>query len=100
MTGPSPLVAVRTEAGLSSSGCREAWDALTRPLFTIAPLTPPKHFAATWTLHRVDRLIVSQVAFTAQEFVHEPRSHNLADQNLLLLELYEAGCGRGVSGET
>jgi AraC-like DNA-binding protein len=100
VTGASPLVAVRTESGLSSAGCRDAWDALTRPLFTIAPLTPAKQFAATWILHRVGQLIVSQVAFTAQEFVHEPRSHDLADEDLLLLELYETGCGRGLSGET
>ena len=97
MTDDMPLPEVRVEAGLSPAACREAWDDLTKPLFAVSLLTGPEHFAAEWAFHRLDRLVVSQVEFTPQEFLHEPHRHDLADNDLLLLELYEAGSGRGVS---
>ncbi len=100
MTSTKPLAAVRTEPGLSPSARREAWHELARPLFSVSVLTAPDEFAAGWTLHRVGRLIVSQVEFTAQEFVRDPRRHQTGDEELLLLELYEAGSGRGFSGDT
>lgn len=99
VTGASPLAAVRAEPGLSASARREAWQALTRPLFAASTLTAPDEFAAAWTLHQLGRLVVSQVEFSAQEFIRDPRRHQPADDELLLLELYEAGSGRGYSGE-
>jgi AraC-like DNA-binding protein len=91
---------VRAEPSLSAASSREAWQALTRPLFAVTTLTPPRQFGATWTLHQLGRLVVSQVEFTAQEFVRDPDVRAMAAEDLLLLELYEAGSGRGVSGET
>jgi AraC-like DNA-binding protein len=72
---------------------------LTQPLFSTALLTAPDEFAASWSLHQLGRLIVSQVQFTAQEFVRAPGRHDLTDDSLLLLELYESGSGRGSSGD-
>ena len=98
--GDAPLPVVRVDPLLSRAARREAWQELTRPLFAVAPLTEPGDFQAAWAMHRLDRLIVSQVEFTAQEFVHDPRVSQHADDALLLLELYEAGTGRGLSGGT
>lgn len=93
------LPRVHLEPGLPQSAQREAWQELTRPLFTITPLTPPDAFDASWSFHRLDRLIVSEVSFSPQEFVHDPRRHSQADNDHLLLELYEEGSGRGESGD-
>ena len=95
----TPLAAVRAEPDLSPSARREAWQALTQPLFTVSTLTAPDEFAASWSLHQVGRLIVSQVEFSSQEFVRDPRRQLAGGEELLLLELYEAGSGRGCIGE-
>jgi AraC-like DNA-binding protein len=99
MADGQPLAVARLEPGLSRSARLEAWHELTRPLFRVATLTPPGAFDAAWALYRLDQLIVSQVRFTAQEFVHDP-GQSAWDNDHLLLELYEGGHGRGMSAGT
>lgn len=78
----------------------EAWQELASPVFAVSALVPDREFDAGWELCRLDQLIIARVSFSAQLFDHDPRALTRYDNDHLLLEFYEQGCGRGVVSDT
>ena len=78
----------------------EAWQELASPVFAVSALVPDREFDAGWELCRLDKLIIARVSFSAQLFDHDPRALTRYDNDHLLLEFYEQGCGRGIVGDT
>lgn len=71
-----------------------------RPIFSIFPSTEAHSLRAQWAVYPVDSLIISDAAFTALEFEHDPKRLHLYDNDYLLLEFYQSGWGRGLVGQT
>jgi AraC-like DNA-binding protein len=87
------------EAGQKGSQLDLLLDAV-RPIYSVSPLTEVNSLRAGWAVYPVDSLIISDAAFTALEFEHDPKKLHLYDNDYLLLEFYESGWGRGLVGQT
>jgi AraC-like DNA-binding protein len=71
-----------------------------RAIYSISPLTEPNSLRAGWAVHPLDCLIISDATFTAMRFEHDPKKLHLYNNDYLLLEFYESGCGRGLVGQS
>ena len=77
----------------------ETWSTLARPIFNVRAEGEPRSFAARASSERRGKLIVTNVAFSPTEFVHDPNRIREFDNDYLMFERYDTGINRGQVGD-
>ena len=78
----------------------DEWQDITRVVYDIRPLGDSSSFFAAIDAKWFDRMICTEVRFSAQEFSHNPARIKGVNHNYLLYERYFSGSGRGMVEDT